>query len=164
MNTSTEQLLDQLGQPYVGTQMQPVYTAVVAVTPGQAGHARMSGHARSDDGKLDLPLAFPTELGGQGQGTNPEQLFAAGYAACFHGTLVLVGRAARVDASQATIKCSVTLGRDPEDGGYTLVVQLNVDMPNIEPEKAEQIVNQAYKFCPYSKAIQGNVDVEVVVR
>lgn len=163
MNTHTEQLLAQLGQPYMGNQMQPMYTAIVAVTPGQAGHARMSGHARSDDGKLDLAFAFPAELGGQGHGTNPEQLFAAGYAACFHGTLVLVSRATRVDASQATVKCAVTLGRDPEDGGYQLAAQLTVNIPDTEQAKAEQLVAQAYKLCPYSKAIQGNVAVEVVV-
>jgi lipoyl-dependent peroxiredoxin len=75
---TTEELMQQLGEQYEGAVMKPLYTAVVAVTPGQEEHARMSGHARSSDGILDLYLAFPTELGGHGQGTNPEQLFAAG--------------------------------------------------------------------------------------
>lgn len=163
MKPTTEELMQQLGQQYEGAVMKPLYTAVVSVTPGQEGHARMSGHARSSDGILDLDLAFPTELGGHGQGTNPEQLFAAGYAACFHGALALAARRARVDASKATVSCAVTIGRDPGDGGYMLAAKLTVQMPGTEREKAEQVIAQAHKICPYSKAIQGNVDVEVAV-
>lgn len=163
MKSTTEELMQQLGQQYEGAVMKPLYTAVVAVTPGQEGHARMSGHARSSDGILDLNLAFPTELGGNGQGTNPEQLFAAGYAACFHGALALAARRARVDASKATVSCAVTIGRDPRDGGYMLAVKLTIEMPGIEREKAEQVITQAHKLCPYSKAVHGNVDVEVAV-
>lgn len=162
MKSTTEELTQQLEQQYEGAVMQPLYTAVVTVTPGQEGHARMSGHA-SSDGMLDKDLAFPTELGGHGQGTNPEQLFAAGYAACFHGALALSARRARVDASKATVNCAVTIGRDPGDGGYMLAANLTVEMPGTEREKAEQLVAQAHKLCPYSKAIQGNVDVEVAV-
>ncbi len=102
-NPDTEKLMQQLEQPYEGAEMKPLYTAVVTVTPGQEGHARMSGHAESEDGLLALELAMPQELGGRGQGTNPEQLFAAGYAACFHGALALVARKMRVDASKATV-------------------------------------------------------------
>jgi lipoyl-dependent peroxiredoxin len=143
--------------------MKPLYTAVVTVTPGQAGHARMSGHAESSDGLLALDLAMPQELGGHAQGTNPEQLFAAGYAACFHGALALVARKMRVDASKATVMCAVTIGRDPADGGYMLAAELKVEIPNSERETSEQVVAQAHKLCPYSKAIAGNVDVKVTV-
>ncbi|MBE9170410.1 organic hydroperoxide resistance protein [Pleurocapsales cyanobacterium LEGE 06147] len=143
--------------------MKPLCTAVVTVTPGQEGHARMSGHARSSDGLLDLNLAFPAELGGRGQGTNPEQLFAAGYAACFHGALVLVSRKAGIDASKATVTCTVTIGRDPADGGYILAAKLTVEIPDADRAKTEEVVAQAHKLCPYSKAIDGNVDVEVAV-
>lgn len=102
MRPDTEQLMQQLEQQYEGTMMKPLYTTVVTVTPGEAGHTRMSGHARSSDGLLDLDLTFPAELGGRGgQGTNPEQLFAAGYAACFHGS-----RKAGVDASKAKVTCA----------------------------------------------------------
>jgi lipoyl-dependent peroxiredoxin len=159
MKPTTEELMQQLGQQYEGTEMKPLYTAVVTVNPGQEGHARMSGHARSSDGILDLNLAFPTELGGKGQGTNPEQLFAAGYAACFHGALALAARKARIDASQARVSCAVTIGRDPDDGGYMLAANLSVEMPNTERERAEQLVAQAHHLCPYSKAIRGNVEV-----
>lgn len=135
----------------------------MTVTPGQAGHARMSGHARSSDGVLDVDLAFPPELGGHGNGTNPEQLFAAGYAACFHGSLALMARKARIDASKAAVTCAVTISRDPTDGGYILAAELSVEIPNAEREKAEQVVAQAHQLCPYSKAIQGNVNVNVVL-
>jgi Ohr subfamily peroxiredoxin len=123
----------------------------------------MSGHARSSNGLLDLNLALPAELGGRGQGTNPEQLFAAGYAACFHGALALVSRKAGVDASKATVTCAVTIGRDPGDGGYMLAAKLTVEIPGADREKSQQVVAQAHKLCPYSKAIHGNVDVEVAV-
>ncbi len=163
MNSNTEELMQQLGQQYEGTVMKPMYTAVVTVNPGQEGHARMSGHARSSDGLLDLNLAFPAELGGRGQGTNPEQLFAAGYAACFHGALALAARKAGIDASKATVTCAITIGKDPSDGGYMLAAKLNVDIPGADREKAEQAVESAHLLCPYSKAIRGNVDVEVTV-
>lgn len=163
MDSSTEELMEQLGQQYQGTVMKPLYTAVVTVTPGQEGHARMSGHARSSDGLLNLNLAFPNELGGSGQGTNPEQLFAAGYATCFHGALALVSRKAGVDASKATVTCAVTIGRDPTDGGYMLAAKLTVEIPGESREKTQQVVAQAHQMCPYSKAINGNVDVEVTV-
>lgn len=163
MKPTTEELMQQLGQQYEGTVMKPLYTAEVTVTPGKEGHARMSGHARSSDGILDLDLAFPTELGGSGRGTNPEQLFAAGYAACFHGSLALVARRARFDVSKATVNSAVTIGRDPKDGGYILAAKLTVKMPGIESEKAKQLIDQAHKLCPYSKAIQGNVEVEIAV-
>jgi len=163
MNPDTEKLMKQLEQQYEGAEMKPLYTAVVTVTPGQEGHARMSGHAESADGLLALDLAMPQELGGRGQGTNPEQLFAAGYAACFHGALALVARKMRVDASKATVTCAVTIGRDPSDGGYMLAAKLKVKIPNSERETSEQVVAQAHKLCPYSKAIAGNVDVKVTV-
>ncbi|WP_246162723.1 organic hydroperoxide resistance protein [Brasilonema sennae] len=163
MNPETEKLMQQLDQQYEGAAMKPLYTATVTVTPGQAGHARMSGHAHSSDGLLDLDLAFPTELGGHGKGTNPEQLFAAGYAACFHGALALVARKAGVDASKAKVTCAVTIGRDPADGGYMLAAQMVIDIPDTERKKAEQIVAQADQLCPYSKAIRGNINVRMTV-
>jgi lipoyl-dependent peroxiredoxin len=123
----------------------------------------MSGHAESADGLLALDLAMPQELGGSGQGTNPEQLFAAGYAACFHGALALVARKMRVDASKAIVTCAVTTGRDPADGGYMLAAELQVEIPNSERETSEQVVAQAHKLCPYSKAIASNIDVKVTV-
>lgn len=163
MKPTKEELIQQLGQQYEGTVMKPLYTAVVVVTPGQQGHARMSGHAKSSDGILNLDLAFPPELGGHGQGTNPEQLFAAGYAACFQGALALVASRVKVDVSKATVTCAVTIGRDPGDGGYMLGAKLTVEIPGTERPQAEQLIEEAHKLCPYSKAIHGNVEVEVEV-
>ena len=163
MKPTKEELMQQLGQQYKGTEMKPMYTARVSVSSGQEGHARMSGNARSSDGMLNLNLAFPTELGGNGRGTNPEQLFAAGYAACFHGALALAARKARIDASKATVSCAVTIGRDPADGGYMLAAKLSIEMLNIERDRAEELVARAHQLCPYSKAIRGNVNVEVRV-
>ena len=140
MDPKTEELMQQLEQPYEGTEIKPLYTAVVTVTPGSEGHARMSGRAKSADGLLTLNLAMPQALGGRGQGINPELLFAAGYAAC-----------------------AITISRDPADSGYRLAADLKVEIPNSEREKAEQVVAQAHQLCPYSKAIAGNVDVKVTV-
>ena len=163
MDPKTEELMQQLEQPYEGTEIKPLYTAVVTVTPGSEGHARMSGRAKSADGLLTLNLAMPQALGGRGQGINPEQLFAAGYAACFQGALALAARKMRVDASQSAVTCAITISRDPADCGYRLAADLKVEIPNSEREKAEQGVAQAHQLCPYSKAIAGNVDVKVTV-
>jgi len=163
MNPTSEEIMQQLEQPYQGSLLKPLYTTEVMVTPGQEGHARLSGHARSTDGMLDIDLALPFELGGSGKGNNPEQLFAAGYAACFHGSMILALRKARIDASRATVACAVTINRDPEDKGYVLSVKLTATLSNLERTQAEKIVAQAHQFCPYSKAIQGNVDVDIEV-
>jgi lipoyl-dependent peroxiredoxin len=106
---------------------------------------------------------MPQVLGGTERGTNPEQLFAAGSAACFHGALALVARKMRVDVSRSTVTCAVTLGRDPVDTGYRLAAELQVKMPDAERATAEQIVGHAHQICPYSKAIAGNIDVKVLV-
>ncbi|WP_017316654.1 organic hydroperoxide resistance protein [Mastigocladopsis repens] len=161
---SVEQMVEQIAEPYTGSVMKPLYTATVSVTGGELGHARISGHARSSDGVLDLNLAMPKELGGSGElGTNPEQLFAAGYAACFHGSMVLCARSMRLNVSNSTVTCAVTIGRDPVDGGYRLSAQLSVEIPGSNREQAEQVVAKAHELCPYSKAIHGNVDVTVTV-
>lgn len=163
MNTDPEKLIQQLEQPYEGSTFVPVYTAVVTATPDSAGNARISARAESADGSFALAFALPRTLGGTGQGTNPEQLFAAGYAACFHGALSLVARKMQVDVSQSTVTCAVTIGRDPVDTGYRLAAELQVKMPDAAREIAEQIVGHAHQICPYSKAIAGNVDVKLSV-
>jgi Ohr subfamily peroxiredoxin len=161
---SVEQIVEEIAQPYTRSVMKPLYTATVSVTGGQLGHARLSGHARSSDGVLDLNLAMPKELGGSGElATNPEQLFAAGYAACFHGSIVLCAKSMRLNVSNSTVTCAVTIGRDPGDGGYRLSAQLSVEIPGSNREQAEQVVAKAHELCPYSKAIHGNVDVTVTV-
>lgn len=157
-----ERLMDALGELYTGSEFKPLYTATVSITGGSQGHGRISGHACSPDGNFNLPLSLPKELGGPGGvGTNPEQLFAAGYASCFHGAIALIGRQLGIDTTNTTVTCAVTIGRDSVDGGYKLAAHLNVNIPNISREQAEQVLTQAHQVCPYSKAIRGNIDVAV---
>jgi Ohr subfamily peroxiredoxin len=134
-----------------GDSFAPIYTTTVTVTGGTASHGRASGRARSADGILDLNLSMPAELGGDGQGTNPEQLFAAGFAACFHGALSLVARQAALDPAMISVDATVAFGRDPEDGGYLLHIDLVVKWPDIDPAVAAPLLQKADSLCPYTK-------------
>ncbi|MFD7477339.1 Ohr family peroxiredoxin [Streptomyces sp. NPDC059837] len=134
-----------------GESFAPIYTTTVTVSGGVASHGRASGRARSDDGLLDLNLRMPAELGGDGQGTNPEQLFAAGFAACFHGALSLVARQAALDPAAISVDATVAFGRDPEDGGYLLCVDLVVKWPGIDSDVASPLLNKADSLCPYAR-------------
>ncbi|MGC7100892.1 organic hydroperoxide resistance protein [Amycolatopsis lurida] len=120
------------------------------------------GKAVSSDGQLDLALAMPPALGGDGKGTNPEQLFAAGYAACFASALGLVGRQAKVDTKDISVTAEV--GIDKDDTGFALAVTLRVELPaEIDEGTGRELVEQAHQVCPYSKATRGNIPVELVV-
>ncbi|MBH5334135.1 organic hydroperoxide resistance protein [Streptomyces pactum] len=135
--------------------MDALYTAVATANGRE-------GRAVSSDGRLDLPLAPPPALGGDGQGTNPEQLFAAGYAACFAGALGVVGRQAEVDTKDASVTAEVGIGKD-ETGGFGIKVTLRVELPeHLQGEAGRQLVEQAHQVCPYSKATRGNIPVELV--
>jgi Ohr subfamily peroxiredoxin len=133
--------------------MSSVYTAVATAT----GDGR-NGHARSSDGLIDVDLAIPQEMGGAGGGTNPEQLFAAGYAACFLSALKLVARQQQATIVDAGITAEVGIGPNG-DGGYGLEVTLHVELGGIEQSVAEQLVEAAHQVCPYSNATRGNVPV-----
>ncbi|KIQ35325.1 peroxiredoxin [Variovorax paradoxus] len=138
--------------PYTGSEMLPLYTTTVAVSGGEARHARASGRAVSDDGNLDLVLRLPEALGGNGGGTNPEQLFAAGFAACFHGAMTLVAAARKIRLPHdIDIAATVTFGRDPADGLFLLRADLSVSLPAMDAEDAAALVAQAEKVCPYAK-------------
>ncbi len=127
-----------------------VYTAEATVTGG-----RQHGHGRTIDGELDVQLRPPTE----GGGTNPEQLFAVGYAACFEGALGVVGRRERKEVGDASIDSKVSL-ITTEERGYNVAVELNVTLPQVDDaEEAKRIVAEAHKVCPYSNATRGNVEV-----
>ncbi|KOV52785.1 peroxiredoxin [Streptomyces sp. AS58] len=134
-----------------GEYFAPIYTTTVTVTGGQVSHGRASGQARSNDGVLDINLRMPSELGGDGSGTNPEQLFGAGFAACFHGALSLVARQAALDPSVISVDATVAFGRDPEDGGYLLRVDLEVKWPDVDPEVAALLLDKADSLCPYAR-------------
>ena len=131
-----------------------LYTARAHVTGG-----REQGHGVTDDGSLDLQLRTPVEMGGKGGGTNPEQLFAVGYAACFEGALSVVGRREHVDLGAVSIDSEVSLVTT-ENRGFNVAVGLDVTLPGVtDPEQAVSIVAAAHEVCPYSNATRGNVEV-----
>jgi Ohr subfamily peroxiredoxin len=135
----------------------PLYTATATT------HGGRTGRVRSSDGVVDMPLAMPKELGGAGGAvTNPEQLFAAGFSACFESALRLVAGKAGKNVKEASITAAVTLGKTP-DGGYGLAVELKGKLPGLSQEEAQQLMNTAHQVCPYSKATHGNIDVKLSV-
>jgi lipoyl-dependent peroxiredoxin len=135
---------------------ETIYTAHATVTGGRA-----EGHATTSDGQLELELRLPTEMGGQGGGTNPEQLFAIGYAACFEGALGAVGRRMRVELGDVSIKSSVSL-HPTEDRRFFISAELEVTLPEIaDAAQAKEIVAAAHEVCPYSNATRGNIEVRL---
>lgn len=136
--------------------MNALYTAV-ATSSGREGRGVTS------DGKLDLRLSQPAELGGDGSGTNPEQLFAVGYAACFTSVLGMVARRMKVDVPDVSTTAEVGLGPD-DTGGYALAVTLRVELPDhVSRDAGRELLDEAHRLCPYSKATRGNIPVELVV-
>ena len=131
-----------------------LYTAVATATGGR------DGRAKSDDGHLDLSITPPKALGGAGTGTNPEQLFAAGYAACFGSAIGAVARMKKVTTGAVTVTAKVTLGSIPGQR-YGLAVELEASLPDLPRAEAEAIVAAAHEVCPYSNATRGNIAVEV---
>lgn len=133
-----------------------LYTAEAHVTGGRA-----QGHGRTSDGALEVDLRLPVELGGEGGGTNPEELFAVGYAACFESALGVVARRRRLEAADVQIDSKVTLS-PTEERGFQLAVELDVTLPSVEDdESAAELVRGADQVCPYSNATRGNVEVRL---
>ncbi|GEB44137.1 MULTISPECIES: organic hydroperoxide resistance protein [Microbacterium] len=136
--------------------MDVLYTAeAVSTGQGRLGHVTAGTY-------LDLDVAPPKELGGSGAGTNPEQLFAAGYAACFHSALHSVARARKVTIEDSSVGGRVHIGPNGQ-GGYQLAVLLEVVLPGIEHDLAQQLADEAHQVCPYSNATRGNIEVTVTV-
>lgn len=136
--------------------MEALYTAVATAT----GDGR-NGHATSEDGMLDLDLRIPKEMGGAGGATNPEQLFAVGYAACFHSALKVVAGRDQLDVTGTEVSASVSIG--VVGAGFGLAVELDVHAPALDQATAEQLVAAAHEVCPYSNATRGNIDVTLRV-
>jgi len=135
--------------------------AIYVATAHATGDGR-NGHAFTDDGLLDLDLKIPKEMGGEGGATNPEQLFAAGWSACFEGALGVVAKQRQIALPEDTaIDAEVDLNLG--DGGFFLRARLNVIIPGVEREVAEALVKAAHEVCPYSKATRGNIDVTLNV-
>ena len=137
--------------------MNAVYTAQALATG-----AGRNGRTRTPDGRVDLQLAIPKEMGGSGDGANPEQLFAAGYAACFHSALQMVARQAKVDLGESSVGANVGIGPNGA-GGFGLTVALEVIIPDLPADQAQALADQAHQLCPYSNATRGNIDVTVTV-
>ena len=137
--------------------MDILYTATATAT----GDGR-NGHATSDDGILDVDLRVPKELGGPGGATNPEQLFAAGYAACFHSAMKVVASRDKLDVTGSEVSASVGLGMTPT-GGFGLSVELDVSLPALDHGAAQALVAKAHEVCPYSNATRGNIEVTLTV-
>ncbi|MFJ6631780.1 Ohr family peroxiredoxin [Streptomyces sp. NPDC091376] len=131
------------------------YTAVVNV----AGEGRNGGRVRSDDRMLDISLAHPKELGGAGDATNPEQLFAAGWGACFLGAVRIAAADRKVRLTSTEINAEITLAHG--DDGYSLVAVLNLELGGVDQDGATELARAAHQMCPYSKAIRGNVPVTI---
>jgi Ohr subfamily peroxiredoxin len=135
---------------------EPIYTARAHVTGG-----RVEGHGKTDDGALEVDLRRPKEMGGEGGGTNPEQLFAVGYAACFESALGAVARRQKVEVADVAVDSSVSL-IPTEERGFKLGVELTVTLPSVEDrEQAVALVQAAHGVCPYSNATRGNVEVRI---
>jgi Ohr subfamily peroxiredoxin len=130
-----------------------IYTAEARVTGG-----RVAGHGRTSDGILEVDLRTPPEMGGEERGTNPEQLFAVGYAACFEGALAAVARRRKLDVGDVEIDSKVQLVTR-EDRSFTVAVELAVTLPSVGEQNAVELVEAAHKVCPYSNATRGNIDV-----
>ncbi len=135
--------------------------SLFATTAHATGDGR-NGHVQSDDGFVDADVRMPPELGGPGGATNPEQLFAAGYAACFHSALRLVAGQAGVDITDSAVSATVHLG-STDSGGFGLAVELDVSLPAASPDDARKVTEQAHQVCPYSNATRGNIDVTLNV-
>ncbi len=134
--------------------MDILYTAV-----GHATGDGRNGHVHTDDGLLELDVRMPPELGGPGGGTNPEQLFALGFGACFHSAIKFVAQRDKLDTGDSEVSCTVGIGFNDAGTGFGLAVELDVLLPNLDRDTAMALVERAHEACPYSNATRGNVDV-----
>jgi osmotically inducible protein OsmC len=137
--------------------MTPLHTSTVTAKGGR------EGFVRSENGVIDLPLTMPKALGGkgQGQGTNPEELFAAGYAACFESAIRLVARQRDIELGDVAVTAEVSIGK--EGDGFALAARIRGRLPGMDRARAEELMQLADAACPYSKATRGNLPVELVV-
>jgi osmotically inducible protein OsmC len=137
--------------------MEALYTAIAHATGGGR-----NGHVLSEDNRIDMDVRTPKEMGGSGEGTNPEQLFAAGYSACFLNALLGVGRRMKLDTTDAAVSASISLGKVSEYA-FGLSGELVIYLPNVPVESRQEVVDLAHQACPYSNATRGNMDVTLTL-
>ncbi|MES5821380.1 organic hydroperoxide resistance protein [Streptomyces sp. RG80] len=135
-------------------QSDVLYTAVATAENGR------DGRVATEDGRLDVVVNPPKEMGGSGEGTNPEQLFAAGYSACFQGALGVVARQEKADITGSTVTAKVGIGKN--DDGFGIIVEISASIPAVDAETAKGLLEKAHQVCPYSKATRGNISVTLV--
>ena len=121
-----------------------------------------NGHTATEDGQIDVDVRVPAELGGPGGATNPEQLFAAGYAACYHSAMKLVAKPLEIDVTDSEVSVTAGLGM-LDSGAFNLALEIDVHLPNATAEQAQTLVERAHEVCPYSNATRGNVEVQLGV-
>jgi Ohr subfamily peroxiredoxin len=135
--------------------IKPLYTAEATAVGGR------EGQVHSVDGEVDLDMRPPVAMGGPGGGTNPEELFAAGYSACFQSALGVVARRNKVSADGSTVTGKVTIGTI-EGGGFGLAVALEMHIPDVDEDTVQKLIEEAHQVCPYSNATRGNIEVVLV--
>jgi lipoyl-dependent peroxiredoxin len=133
--------------------MEALYTAIAHATGGGR-----NGHVLSEDNRIDMDVRTPKEMGGSGEGTNPEQLFAAGYSACFLNAVLGVGRRMKLDTTDAAVSASISIGKISEYA-FGLSGELVIYLPNVAVDSRQELVDLAHQACPYSNATRGNMDV-----
>ena len=144
--------------------IEPMGIEVIYTAESTASGGGRDGHVKSADNRIDLETRPPKEAGGSGEGTNPEQLFSAGYAACFLGALQLVARSEKISLDGASgVTAQVGLGKDA-DGGYAINAHLVGYLPGLGQAEAEDLMHKAHQVCPYSKATRGNIDVTLAAK
>lgn len=136
--------------------METLYTTEALAT----GEGR-NGYVRTSDGTFEANLAVPQEMGGSGKGNNPEQLFAAGYAACFHSALQMIARTQKKNIEGSSVGAKVSIGKEGE--GFGLAVELEVVIPEMDASEAQELADAAHQVCPYSNATRNNIPVTVTV-
>ena len=137
--------------------METLYTAIATATGGGR-----DGHVSSESGRIDMDTRPPAELGGNGQGTNPEELFASGYSACFLSAMHAIARSEKIDTTDAAVSASVHIGPNGQ-GGFQLAVELDVYAPKLSRDEALALAEKAHQVCPYSNATRGNIEVTLSV-
>lgn len=135
-----------------------MYTATATSIGGR------EGHIKSVDGIIDMDVRPPKEMGGPGGATNPEELFAAGYSACFNSALNLAARMQRIEVGETKVTISVSIGKDDKNEGYMLAAEIEAEIPKATQEEADMLVKRAHELCPYSRATRGNIEVKLTAK
>lgn len=140
--------------------MKAMYTATATSVGGREGHVKSVG------GLIDMDLRIPKEMGGKGEkGSNPEELFAAGYSACFNGALNLAARMKRVEIGETKVTIAVSIGKgERNEEGFEIAARIEAEIPGVSQDIADMLIKRAHELCPYSRATRGNIDVELVAK